>query len=35
MADDFFLEFFISGLKDEIRVHVLIARPHTWLEATQ
>ena len=28
MSDDFFQEFFINGLKDEIRAHVLIAQPH-------
>jgi hypothetical protein len=27
MSDAFFRECFISGLKDEIRAHVLIARP--------
>jgi hypothetical protein len=27
MFDDFFLEYFISGLEDDIRAHVLIARP--------
>ena len=35
MSDAFFRECFISGLKDEICAHVLMARPHTWLEATQ
>jgi hypothetical protein len=35
MSDTFFWECFISGLKDEIRAQVLMARPQTWLEATQ
>ena len=35
MSDAFFREFFISGLKDEICAHVLMARPQNWLEATQ
>jgi hypothetical protein len=35
MSDAFFRECFISGLKDEIRAQVLMARPQTWLEATQ
>jgi hypothetical protein len=35
MSDDFFMECFISGLKDEICSHFLIGCPHTWLEATQ
>jgi hypothetical protein len=35
MSDAFFRECFISGLKDEICAHVLMARPQTWLEATQ
>jgi hypothetical protein len=35
MSDTFFLECFISGLKDEIRSQVLMTRPQTWLEATQ
>jgi hypothetical protein len=35
MSDAFFRELFISGLKDEIHAHVLMARPQTWLEATQ
>ena len=31
-----FLEsFFISGLKDEIRAHVLMARLESWVEATK
>jgi hypothetical protein len=28
MTDAFFRDCFISGLKDEIRAHVLMARPH-------
>jgi hypothetical protein len=35
MNDAFFRECFISGLKEEIRAHVLIARPTTWVEATK
>jgi hypothetical protein len=35
MSDALFRECFISGLKDEICAHVLMARPQTWLEATQ
>jgi hypothetical protein len=35
MSDGFFKECFISGLKDEICAHVLMAHPQTWLEATQ
>jgi hypothetical protein len=35
MSDAFFQECFISGLKEEIRAQVLMAHPHTWLEATQ
>jgi hypothetical protein len=35
LSDAFFREFFISGLKDEIRVHVLMARPQSWVEATK
>jgi hypothetical protein len=30
-----FSECFISGLKDEIRAHVFMARPHSWLEVTK
>jgi hypothetical protein len=33
--DAFFRECFISGLKEEIRAHVLMARPTTWVEATK
>jgi len=35
MSDAFFHEFFISGLKDEIRSQLLMACPPTWLEDTQ
>jgi hypothetical protein len=35
MIDAFFRECFISGLKDEIRAHVLMARPSSWVEATK
>jgi hypothetical protein len=35
MTDAFFRECFISGLKEEIWAHVLMARPMTWVEATK
>jgi hypothetical protein len=35
MTDAFFRECFISGLKEEIRAHVLMARPASWVEATK
>jgi len=35
MSDAFFWECFISGLKDEIRAHVLMAQPESWVEATK
>jgi hypothetical protein len=35
MSDAFFHECFISGLKDEIRSHVVMARPEIWVEATK
>jgi hypothetical protein len=35
MSDAFFRECFINGLKDEIWVHVLMARPQSWVEATK
>jgi hypothetical protein len=35
MTDAFFQECFISGLKEEIRAHLLMARPKTWIEATK
>jgi hypothetical protein len=35
MSDAFFRECFISGLKDEICDHVLMARPQSWVDATK
>jgi hypothetical protein len=35
MSDAFFREYFISGLKDEIWAHVLMARPQSCVEATK
>ena len=35
MSDVIFRECFISGLKDEIRAHVLMAQPQSWVEATK
>jgi hypothetical protein len=35
MSDAFFRECFISGLKDEIWAHVLMAQPSSWVEATR
>ena len=35
MSDAFFQECFISGLKDEIWAHVLMAWPKSWVEATK
>jgi hypothetical protein len=35
MSDAFFQECFISALKDEIRAHVLMARPQSWVEANK
>jgi hypothetical protein len=35
MNDAFFRECFISGLKEEIQAHVLMARPASWVEATK
>jgi hypothetical protein len=35
MSDAFFRECFISGLKDEIQAHVLVAQPQIWLESTK
>jgi hypothetical protein len=35
MTDAFFRECFISGLKDEIRAHVLMDRPLSWVKATK
>jgi hypothetical protein len=35
MTDVFFRECFISSLKEDIRTHVLMAQPTTWVEATK
>jgi hypothetical protein len=35
MTDAFLRECFISGLKEKIRAHVLVARPSSWVEATK
>jgi hypothetical protein len=35
MSDAFFRECFIIDLKDEIRAHVLMDRPQSWVEATK
>jgi hypothetical protein len=35
MSNAFFRECFISGLKDEIWAHVLMARTETWVEVTK
>jgi hypothetical protein len=35
MPDAFFRECFISGLKDDIRAHVLMAHPQIWVEDTK
>jgi hypothetical protein len=35
MSDSFFQECFISGLKDDICAHVLMAWPQSWVEATK
>jgi hypothetical protein len=35
MSDAFFRECFISGIKDEIRAHVLMAQPQSWVDATK
>jgi hypothetical protein len=35
MTYAFSRECFISGLKEEIRAHVLMAQPSTWVEATE
>jgi hypothetical protein len=35
MSDAFFRECFISGLKDEIHSHILMARPKSLVEATK
>ena len=35
MSDAFFGDCFISGLKDEIWAHVLMAQPENWVESTK
>jgi hypothetical protein len=30
----FFQDFFISGLKEYIHAHILMAHPQSWVEAT-
>jgi hypothetical protein len=35
MSDAFFRECFISGLKDEIRAHFLMAHPQSWVEENE
>jgi hypothetical protein len=35
MSDAFFRDCFISGLKDEIWAHVLMAQPESWVEDTK
>jgi hypothetical protein len=35
MYDAFFRECFISGLKDEICSHVIMAQPQSWVEANK
>jgi hypothetical protein len=35
MTDAFFQECFNSGLKEEIRAHVLMARTSSWVEGTK
>jgi hypothetical protein len=35
MYDACFRECFISGLKDEIQAHALMARPQSWVEANK
>jgi hypothetical protein len=35
MSDAFCQECFMSGLKDEIRAHVLMDQPQSWVEATK
>jgi hypothetical protein len=35
MSDAFCRECFINGLKDEIRAHVLMAWPRSWVDATK
>jgi hypothetical protein len=35
LSDEFYLECFISGLKEAIRAHVSMHHPTTWLQACQ
>jgi len=35
MTGEFFKEFFIRGIKEEIIAQVLMSHPATWLEASQ
>jgi hypothetical protein len=35
MTNDFFRECFISGIKDAIRAHIIMALPQIWLEANK
>jgi hypothetical protein len=35
MSDAFFRECFISVLKDEIRAHVLMDQPQSWVNTTK
>ena len=35
LSDEFYLEFFISGLIDAIKAHVSMHHPTTWLQACQ
>jgi hypothetical protein len=35
MSNVFFRECFISGLKEEIRAHVLMAQPQSWVDGTK
>jgi hypothetical protein len=35
LLDEFYIECFISGLKDAIKVHVCKHHPVTWLQACQ
>ena len=33
LGDEFYLEFFISGLKEAIQAHVRMHHPPTWIDA--
>jgi hypothetical protein len=35
LSDEFYLECFLSGLKDAIKAHVSMHHPTTWLQACQ